>query len=341
MNAVTPTKLPSTSLPAGLTEDQYLKAVEFAKKQTATIAIEPSLPDDLSQDTYMKALDLVKLASKTYDWDDFTVVRIGMNLFSNIDDIVEQDFRTPDYIKIGGGGNAIDWWGGNDNGLDYTIFQHKDTQDVVLSFRGTEPLSPEDWVEDAEQAFGTSEQYTNAAKLAKSLQAKVEESGHHLFITGHSLGGGLGTAAALATGCVAIVFDSAGVSDDTIKALSLNVEENQAKITNFNVKECFVSDWNKKMDETTIGTDILGVPKQKQYGKIHWLDSVSDRANFKLLPDWTRTAKRAESVLNHAWHVITYQLEHKYFYRKGNDDVNGGREENDDERPSKKLKTTN
>jgi hypothetical protein len=338
MNVVSPTKLP-TPLPAGLTDDQYLKALEFAKKQTATIATEPSLPDDLPEETYTRALNFVKLASKTYDWDDFTVARIGMNLFSNIDDILEQDFRTPDYIKIGGGGNVIDCWGGKDNGLDYTLFQHKDTQDVVLSFRGTEPLSAEDWVEDAEQVLGTAEQYTNAVNLAKSLQTKVEESGHRLFITGHSLGGGLGTAAALATGCEAVVFDSAGVSDYTIKALSLNVEKNKAKITNFNVRECFVSDWNKKMDETTIGTDLLGVPKQKQYGKIFWLDSVSDRADFKLLPDWTRTAKRAESVLNHAWHVITYQLEHKQFHQKGNDEVND-REGTSDERPSKKLKTS-
>lgn len=332
MNVITPTKLPTT-LPEGLTGDQYVKAVEFATKQTAVATTEPSLPDDLSEETYTKALDLVKLASKAYDWDDFAVVKIGFNLFSNVEDILEQDFRTPDYIKVGVGGNAIDWWGGKDNGLDYTIFQHKDTQDLVLSFRGTEPLSPEDWVEDAEQAFGASETYAGAVSVAKSLKKKVEESGHRLFITGHSLGGGLGTAAALATGCEAIVFDSAGVSDDTIKVLRLNVEENQANITNFNVKECFVSDWNKKMDETTIGTDLLGVPKQKQYGKIHWLDSVSDRANFKLLPDWTRTAKRAESVLNHAWHVITYQLEHKHFHQKGNDEKN--------ERPSKRLKTSN
>lgn len=317
MNIVTPTKT-APSLLAGGTP--------------------PSLPEGLSEEVCERAMDFARLASKTYDWDDYVVARIGMNLFSGIDDIMEQDFRTPNYVKIRGGGNDIDLWGGDDHGLDYTLFQHKPTGDVVLAFRGTEPLSVEDWVEDIRQAFGSSKQYKNAMNLARSLQMKAKNNGARLFLTGHSLGGGLATAAALFTGCEAIVFDSAGVSDDTIQALDLNVEKHRSKVTNFNVRECFVSDWNKEMDDTTIGSNALGkVSKQKQYGKIYWLQSVSDRANFKLFPDGTRIVKRAESVLSHAWHVFTYQLEHKNFVPP---EESGGYERNVEEnhRPAKKLK---
>ena len=177
----------------------------------------PSLPEGLTKEVYERALDFARLASKTYDWDDFKAAQIGMSLFSGIDDIMEQDFSTPNYIKCGGGGNYIDRFGGNDYGLDCTLVENKYTRDLVLAFRGSEPLSIVDWIEDVKQAFGHSKQYETAVELAKSLQKKAEERNVRLFFTGHSLGGGLATAAALATGCETIVFDSAGVSDGTIK----------------------------------------------------------------------------------------------------------------------------
>lgn len=277
-----------------------------------TTTTRPLLP--AIAEVYDRAVNFAKLASKTYDWDDNAVAKIGMSLFSGIDDVKAQEFRTPDYIRIGSGGNILDLLGGNDRGLDYTIFQHTTKGEIVLAFRGTEPLSVEDWLQDIKQAFGSSKQYVDAVELAKSLNEKAKKDNKCLFLTGHSLGGGLATAAALATGCEAIVFDSAGISEETIKKLKLNVE-NVTNVINFNVRESFVSDYNKKMDETTIGSNSLGiVTYQRQYGPAFWLESVSDRANFKLLPDWTRTVKRAESVLSHAWHVFTFQLVHKNFY---------------------------
>lgn len=339
---------PSTSnidlvLPKGLTGEQYAKALEFAAASTVTpVKITPRseslpLPPGLTQELYEQALDFVKLASKSYDWDDFLTVKIGFGLFSGVDDILEVDFRTPNYTKVRGGGNDIDIWGGDDRGLDFSLFEHKDTGDMVLAFRGTEPLSVEDWIEDIKQAFGSGKQYENAVELAKSLNKKAKKQKKTLRIAGHSLGGGLATAAALATGCEAIVINAAGVSEDTIQNLGLNVE-NEVNITNINVQECFVSDWNKKMDNTTIGSDALGVVStQKQYGKTFWLKSVSDRADFKLLPDWTRTVKQAESVLNHAWHVVLYQLEHKNFVQP--EDIHDGEEDSKDRRPTKKQKT--
>jgi pimeloyl-ACP methyl ester carboxylesterase len=287
-----------------------------------------------------------RLASKTYDWDDNVVADIGMSFFSGIDDIKRQDFSTPNYRRIGSGGNRIDWWGsaGNDFGLDYTLFQNRETGSVVVAFRGTEPLSLEDWRHDVEQAIlGSSEQYQAAVKLAMEMKERLDaqrqrndDNGtkkQELYFVGHSLGGGLATAAALATGKEAIVFDAAGVSDETIEDLQLQEKknENASKVTNFNVTECFVSDWygkKDKMDRTTLGT--IGDNVCRQYGHVFWLQSISERADFKILPDWFPAVKLAESVLNHAWHVFTYQLEHKNFEDVSTSDKNP--------RPTKKLR---
>ena len=278
-----------------------------------------SLPSGLTEDQYRKAIIYAKLASKSYDADDWLVVRLGMRMFMGIDDIMKVNFETPGYRKVGSGGNKIDWWGGNDQGLDYTLFENKDAEELIIAFRGTEPLSFEDWLEDAEQVLGGSgsEQYSAAVKLAKDTAKKVKEHNKKngtlvkLSFCGHSLGGGLATAAALATGLEAVAFDAAGISDSTIKNPELGLDvANAARVINFNVKGCFVSDWNGNMDETTLGT--LGSYESKQYGKIYWLGDIVDRAVFLparvLLFVGARLEATAETFLAHAWHVFTYQL---------------------------------
>ena len=240
-----------------------------------------TLPSGLSQEKYQQSLDFARLASQTYDWDDYLVVNVALNVFSGISDIKAQDFTTDNYHRIENGGGYIDWIGGE--GLDYVLFE-EDDGDLVLAFRGTEPLSAVDWVEDIEQAFGQSEQYEQAVDLAKELQASVNqynqdnglqgEDAIELSFTGHSLGGGLATAAALATGEDAIVFDAAGLSASTIENLNLDVT-NATAVTNFNVKGDFLSDHNGLMDNSTLGSELAGiVVEQRQYGETYWLEGV-------------------------------------------------------------------
>ena len=279
-----------------------------------------TLPQNLTETEYKIALDRAKLASQTYDWDDYLVAETGMNLFSGIDDIKNQDFSTPNYLEVAEGGGYIDWV--FTNGLDYKVFENSDTGDLVLSFRGTEPLSIVDWAADIEQALlGQSDQYEKAIDVARSIQSDIDEyntangltgeDAVELSFTGHSLGGGLATAAALATGNEATVFDAAGLSQATIDNFALDIG-NAAHITNFNVQGDALSDYNGQMDDTTFGSFIT---EQKQYGETFWLQGVNEQADFGgwLVPDDNFVVEQAEAVLNHAWHVFTYQLENELF----------------------------
>nr|WP_281375573.1 RHS repeat-associated core domain-containing protein [Haloferula luteola] len=80
----------------------------------------------------------------------------------------------------------------------------------VLAFRGTNFFSLGDWKANVLQAFGfRTSQYEQAVLLAAEV---YQRTGGNVTFVGHSLGGGLASAAAGATGGCAITFNSAGVS---------------------------------------------------------------------------------------------------------------------------------
>ena len=82
----------------------------------------------------------------------------------------------------------------------------------VVSFRGTTDAS--DWKANAQQGLGLpSDQYARALMVAKAVARHPEAD---VTITGHSLGGGLASAAALASGREATTFNASGLSDATI-----------------------------------------------------------------------------------------------------------------------------
>lgn len=90
----------------------------------------------------------------------------------------------------------------------------KDGQ-YVLAFRGTRPSESQDVVNDVEQGLGlNSEAYEKAIKLARILAFYTDRN---LSFTGHSLGGGLASAAAVATGLSATTFNAAGLDVSSIK----------------------------------------------------------------------------------------------------------------------------
>ncbi len=82
----------------------------------------------------------------------------------------------------------------------------------VLAFKGTTSL--EDWGANISQATGSeTEYYSNAIRLAQ----KVQNIDPNVETTGHSLGGGMSSAASLVTGAKGYTFNAAGVHPNTVK----------------------------------------------------------------------------------------------------------------------------
>lgn len=99
------------------------------------------------------------------------------------------------------------------SGFDAAIYCNDQGQ-YVVAFRGTDQwFGPEgaDIKANGGQALGlTTEQYKQAITLAQSA---VEAFGKgNVIFTGHSLGGGLASAAMLATGAPGVTFNAAGLS---------------------------------------------------------------------------------------------------------------------------------
>lgn len=82
----------------------------------------------------------------------------------------------------------------------------------VVAFRGS--TSASDWQANFRQGVGlSSDHYQRALNIGMRLAMRP---GENVMITGHSLGGGLASAAALAGGRDAATFNAAGLSDATI-----------------------------------------------------------------------------------------------------------------------------
>ncbi len=106
------------------------------------------------------------------------------------------------------------------NGMQASVYQNADGK-YVVAFRGTElGLTLEgakDVVADAQGATGVSHQVEDAINLSTKIAQAVGRE--NVDFTGHSLGGELASAAALATGGAAVTFNAAGLSD-TSQALA-------------------------------------------------------------------------------------------------------------------------
>ncbi|SDK26514.1 Protein of unknown function [Ferrimonas sediminum] len=101
----------------------------------------------------------------------------------------------------------------DDTGLRAALFIDK-AGNSVLAFAGTDFTSLADWKANILQGMGIeSTQYTNAIELAKGYSLNT---GGKISFTGHSLGGGLASAAAIHTGGSATVFNAAGLHNNIL-----------------------------------------------------------------------------------------------------------------------------
>jgi hypothetical protein len=95
--------------------------------------------------------------------------------------------------------------------------------EYVVAYRGT--AGGADWKENLKQGVGLkSDSYERAMRLGQRMNTST---GGNVSFTGHSLGGGLASAAATVTGRPATTFNAAGLNADTVRnypPTSLNVD---------------------------------------------------------------------------------------------------------------------
>lgn len=105
------------------------------------------------------------------------------------------------------------------SGFQAAVYSDGDGR-YVLAFAGTDFSSTQDWLTNAGQGLGfDTAQYSDAMALAQEVSTAWPGQ---TVITGHSLGGGLASAASLASGSPAVTFNAAGLSDATLSSLGFN-----------------------------------------------------------------------------------------------------------------------
>lgn len=99
----------------------------------------------------------------------------------------------------------------------------------VVAFRGS-TRDGGDWITNGRQAAGLGTDHYTAA-LAVGRRIAASGAGDRVTLTGHSLGGGLASAAAIASGRDAVTFNAAGLSRQTIAGARRVAQETGADRT--------------------------------------------------------------------------------------------------------------
>jgi hypothetical protein len=98
-------------------------------------------------------------------------------------------------------------------GFNAGVYQDFISQKYILTFAGSD--DPPDWMENLWQGAGQPlDQYLTAMEIGNIL--KDSDKKDDFIITGHSLGGGLSSAASVTSGIHAVTFNAAGLHKNTL-----------------------------------------------------------------------------------------------------------------------------
>lgn len=126
---------------------------------------------------------------------------------------------------------------GKSSGMDAGVYRNRDTDELVLAFRGTEtcdfPCSfkeTEDFTRDviADTAIGigtVSDQFKDAFNFAQDIVNRYPIS--KITVTGHSLGGGLAQAVGATLGLETFAFNSSPVPDHFFDTYTITLSNEQ------------------------------------------------------------------------------------------------------------------
>ncbi|MEZ9524398.1 lipase family protein [Enterovibrio norvegicus] len=163
----------------------------------------------------------------------------------------------------------------HDSSMGYHAVVYTKGSEAIIAFRGSE-LGTSDWVNNGIMVEGeVPDQYRRAIQDAGWLVDKYSQ--YDIHFTGHSLGGGLATAAAILTGEPATVFDASGLGNSVLEEVKTALRasgqddsvwhNNALNIDNFNLEGEMVSDLDYQQDADTLGVD------SKLYGDVYYLSA--------------------------------------------------------------------
>ena len=137
------------------------------------------------------------------------------------------------------------------NGFFGVIFKNTTTNKFVVSFRGTKTLSdiPTDFTLALTDLENT--QVESAKELLCKLPNRLEKN--DIILTGHSLGGYLGSRIGAEKGYKTVVFNPPGYHANYLKSLrDKGIFQYEDVITNYNIEGDLISEWGEHVGNVII-----------------------------------------------------------------------------------------
>ena len=177
----------------------------------------------------------------------------------------------------------IDLFPGNfsSNGFSAVLLHNPVTNEFVLSFAGTSFFSVHDWVSNIQNHLNLAnpEQYELAVDLAREVATALalHYPGATLSFTGHSLGGGLASIGALATGNEAVIFNSTTISQNALDQNNVQSVGHTNSIVAINTVGDPVNHVQQDVGQPAFGTHIdIGDPAAPVLVSSHGISTVQD-----------------------------------------------------------------